>query len=142
MKPEDSLPSYKDFPKADPVQRLSAGIIDLVIVGVSGTTLSFLPFSSYYTNPLLLAYFLLRDSLPVLQGKSIGKTLIGLRVVREIDGSGITNDYGLGIVRNVLFMIPLAGFIDAFMIFSQAGQRFGDRWAKTIVIAEKKQGTT
>jgi uncharacterized RDD family membrane protein YckC len=127
-----------EFPKAEPMQRLAAGMIDLIFIGVAASFLSFVPYSNYFFNPLMIAYFLLRDTLPLLDGRSLGKTLIGLRVVRENDYSRITDDYGTGIIRNVLFFIPLAGIIDAFMIFSQERKRFGDRWAKTIVVADKK----
>jgi uncharacterized RDD family membrane protein YckC len=135
---QNPLPS--EFSKADPMQRLAAGIIDLIIIGMAASLLSFIPYSNYFFNPLMVAYFLLRDSLPFLEGRSIGKTLIGLRVVKETDYTRITDDYGLGIIRNVLFFIPLIGIIDAFMIFSQERKRFGDRWAKTIVVLDKKTG--
>jgi uncharacterized RDD family membrane protein YckC len=127
------------FTKAEPMQRLAAGIIDLIVIGVATSTASFIPFIYYFSNPLLIAYFLLRDTLPLLDGKSIGKNLIGLRVVREADLSKITDDYGLGIIRNVLFFVPIANIIDACMIFSKDRKRFGDRWAKTIVIVDENQ---
>jgi uncharacterized RDD family membrane protein YckC len=139
---DDQNPLFPQFAKADPIQRLAAGIIDLIVIGMAASLLSFIPYSNYFFNPLMIAYFLLRDSLPFLEGKSIGKTLIGLRVVREADNSKITDDYGLGIIRNVLFFIPLVGIIDAFMIFSQERKRFGDRWAKTIVVVDKKTGNS
>jgi uncharacterized RDD family membrane protein YckC len=127
------------FTKAEPMQRLAAGIIDLIVIGVATSTASFIPFIYYFSNPLLIAYFLLRDTLPLLDGKSIGKNLIGLRVVREADLSKITDDYGLGIIRKVLFFVPIANIIDACMIFSKDRKRFGDRWAKTIVIVDENQ---
>lgn len=124
--------------QADPMQRVAAGIIDLVAMSVAVSFTSFLPYSYYFSQSIVIAYFLLRDSLPFLDGKSIGKNLIGLRVVREADFSKTTEDYGTGIIRNVLFFIPVANIIDAFMIFSQERKRFGDRWAKTIVVVDKK----
>jgi uncharacterized RDD family membrane protein YckC len=136
MDNQGSVPSQ--FVKAEPMQRLAAGMIDLIFIGVAASFLSFVPYSNYFFNPLMIAYFLLRDTLPLLEGRSLGKTLIGLRVVRENDHSRITDDYGTGIIRNVLFFIPLAGIIDAFMIFSQERKRFGDRWAKTIVVMDRK----
>ena len=128
------------FTKAEPMQRLAAGIIDLIVVGVATSVTSYIPFIYYVSNPLIIAYFLLRDTLPLLDGKSIGKNIIGLRVVREADLSKITDDYGLGIIRNVLFFVPIANIIDACMIFSKDRKRFGDRWAKTIVVVDENQG--
>ena len=124
--------------KAEPMQRLAAGIIDLIIMSVAASLIGFLPYSSYFFNPLMIAYFLLRDTLPFFDGKSIGKNLIGIRVVREKDFTKITDDYATGIIRNVLFFLPIVNIIDAFMIFSQERKRFGDRWAKTIVVTDKK----
>jgi uncharacterized RDD family membrane protein YckC len=136
MQDPDPFPSQ--FIKAEPLQRLAAGAIDLVIVSVAASLVGSLPYSYYFFNPIMIAYFLLRDNLPVLDGKSIGKALIGIRVVREDGFSSITNDYGTGIIRNVLFFLPLVNVVEAFMIFSKDGKRFGDRWAKTIVVVDKK----
>jgi uncharacterized RDD family membrane protein YckC len=136
MENPDTIPPQ--FVKAEPMQRLAAGVIDLIVMSVAASIINFLPYSYYFYNPIMIAYFLLRDTLPFLDGKSIGKNLIGIRVVREEDFSKITDDYGTGIIRNVLFFLPLVNIIDAFMIFSKDRKRFGDRWAKTIVVMDNK----
>ncbi len=83
-----------------------------------------------------LAYGLTKDALPFLNGQSIGKKAMGLRVVNQTTGAPITNDYGAAIVRQVSLMIPIFGIIDALCVFSESRQRFGDRWAKTLVVRD------
>jgi uncharacterized RDD family membrane protein YckC len=131
--------SYSSVPvtreKASPITRFVAIFIDgllgyipvfvFAMVSASLATLGYLVF---------LAYYFTRDSLPFLNGQSIGKKLMGIKVVREDTGANIIGDYGAGIVRTVPQVIPLLNLVDALMIFRDTSKRFGDDWAKTIVV--------
>jgi uncharacterized RDD family membrane protein YckC len=123
--------------KAEPLPRIVAAFIDGIIISILSFMLYVFPYGDYIAYSIQLAYWLTRDALPFLKGKSIGKKLIGLRVVREKDLTPITDDYGASLVRMVPLFVPLFQIIDALMIFSQDRKRFGDRWAKTIVIIDK-----
>jgi uncharacterized RDD family membrane protein YckC len=112
---------------ATPGSRFVAFVID--------TVLCFAVMAVPYLGPIVgLVYGLVKDALPVLDGQSIGKRAMGIRAVREADGSPLTGDYVASIVRQVSLMIPVFGIIDAFMVFSVDAKRFGDRWARTIVV--------
>ena len=83
---------------------------------------------------IAIAYILTKDALPFLDGQSIGKKVMKIRVVLEDSGFHITNNYGAAVVRQASLMIPLFNLVDALMAFSSDRKRFGDHWAKTIVI--------
>jgi uncharacterized RDD family membrane protein YckC len=123
--------------RAEPMQRIAAALIDAFIISICSFILYIFPYGHYMAYTLQMVYWLTRDALPFLDGKSIGKKLIGLRVVRDHDFTPITDDYGASLIRMVTLFIPLFQIIDALMIFSQDRKRFGDRWAKTIVIIDK-----
>ncbi len=86
------------------------------------------------------AYFLTRDSLPFLQGQSIGKKAMRIKAV-TLDGQSLAGNWRAGIVRNVFMLIwP----VELFILWSRnekggAMRRLGDDYAKTkvIVVAEE-----
>ena len=75
-------------------------------------------------------YTLLSDGLE--GGQSIGKRLVGIRVVSMSTGAPCT--FGQSFVRNLLLMI--LGPIDWLFIFGERHQRLGDKAAGTIVILD------
>lgn len=77
--------------------------------------------------------FLLKDS---FNGYSPGKRLFGVRVVDSV--SRIPIGPRQSIRRNLLLWIPYIGFICAVLTMMR-GQRWGDKWANTMVIWEKHQ---
>jgi uncharacterized RDD family membrane protein YckC len=87
---------------------------------------------------IAIAYILTKDALPAtggfLGGQSIGKKLMGIKAIKEDTGASLVGDYGTAITRQVSLMIPLFGIVDALMVFSDDRKRFGDKWAKTIVV--------
>lgn len=117
-------------PMASAGQRFLAALID----GLLGGVLSLIPIVGWIGS---IAYALLKDSLPFLNGQSLGKKAMNIRVVKADTQQPITNDYGTNAIRAVSLMIPIFGIIDALMVFSESKQRFGDRWANTIVVKEK-----
>ena len=87
-------------------------------------------------------YSLCRDG---FGGRSLGKRLFGLMVVTIEEGKPCP--MGKSMLRNLLmvlialfhFLLPLIGFLGLLVepiaiITSPLGQRFGDRWAETLVI--------
>lgn len=115
---------------ATPLARLGAFLIDLVLQCVV------LPV------PLIgilasVVYGLVKDALPFFDGQSIGKRAMRIRAVRQDTGAKLTGDYATAIVRQVSLYIPLFDIVDALMVLSADGCRFGDRWAGTRVVQEK-----
>jgi uncharacterized RDD family membrane protein YckC len=85
---------------------------------------------------LSIAYFVALEV--AWRGQSVGKRLMGLRVIRATGGSvGFTE----AALRNVLRLIDwLPGFYlvgALFVFFSQRGQRIGDFAAGTLVVRER-----
>ncbi|MBN2432086.1 MAG: RDD family protein [Acidobacteria bacterium] len=106
---------------AEPLDRLWAYLIDAVIITI-GSILCILPG---------LAYALLRDAL--YDGRSIGKKMMGLRVVNSDTNTPCKTNESL--IRNISLMIPVFGVVDGVMVFiDEHHLRFGDKWAKTKVI--------
>ena len=127
-------------------RRFVAWLLDLSITG-----LAWIPFAQVesgdgvysiswkgidFVLPLLItvAYFVLLEG---LAGATIGKFVLGIRV-RALDGSRI----GLGpaLVRNLARIVDAFPYVIPYLvggiavIRSDTCQRFGDRWAKTVVI--------
>lgn len=115
---------------ASPWRRALAAVID----GVLGAVVLPVPIVGAL---VAVAYSLVKDALPFLDGQSIGKQAMGIRVVKEDSLQGISGEYRTAIVRQISLMIPLFGAVDALMVLSASRKRFGDRWAKTIVIVDQ-----
>jgi uncharacterized RDD family membrane protein YckC len=114
------------YPLASPTDRILAGLIDWLIIALLSAT--------GFGAILALAYLLTKESLPLFDGQSIGKRLFGIKTVDSDSYLSIKNQYEKSLIRNITLLIPVFQFIDAFMIFSSDRKRFGDQWAKTIVI--------
>lgn len=96
--------------------------------------MSFIPIAGWIAS---VAYFLTRDSLPFLDGQSVGKKAMGLRAVTE-DGQPLTNNWGPSVIRNIVLYIPLFILVEIVILFTnEKGLRLGDQWAKTKVISVK-----
>ena len=116
------------FPLATPLERILAAVIDWLIIGLLSAT--------GFGAILGIAYLLTKESLPIFDGQSIGKKLIRIKVVDNETYLPIKNMYEKSLIRNITLLIPIFQFIEAFMIFSSDRKRFGDQWAKTIVIKD------
>lgn len=83
---------------------------------------------SVYTYLLVPFLFILKDG---FAGRSPGKLLMGLQVVDKtsLDPIGV----GRSIKRNLMLMIPYVGVIGG-AITMMGGQRWGERWANTMVM--------
>ena len=83
-----------------------------------------------------LVYLLIMDALPFLNGQSLGKRLMKIRVVDAESEKPITEDYSKAALRSIPFIIPIFFIVDGLMVLSDDRKRFGDKWAKTKVIKE------
>lgn len=83
---------------------------------------------------ITIAYFVLLEG---LAGATIGKFVLGIRV-RAPDGSRI--GLGQALVRNLARVVDALPYVIPYLvggiavIRSDTCQRFGDRWAKTVVV--------
>jgi uncharacterized RDD family membrane protein YckC len=123
---ESRFPSPANEP-ASAGQRFLACLLDGIIAGVP----AFIPVVGWIWAIL---YIWTKDALPFLGGQSVGKRVLGLRVINLESGKPIKGDFGAAIVRQLSLFIPFFGFVDACMVFSSDGRRFGDKWAKTLVV--------
>jgi hypothetical protein len=144
--------------KADYLDRVVARAIDFIIVVA---LLEIIPKLGFFAG---LAYLLIADGL--FEGRSIGKRLIGIRVVfynsmEMVAACGFKESifrnlpFAVGyLLFGILKGIPLIGWILSFAIIivipvfeflvmtgSEFGMRFGDEVARTRVVEDKQGGT-
>jgi uncharacterized RDD family membrane protein YckC len=108
-------------------------VLSLILASVSdtlGAMSMLLSFAAMGISIIaMVGYFLLRDGLG--SGRSIGKKLMGLKVVKN----GQKCSYVDSAKRNITLMIPILGFVEMIMPFIDAeGLRFGDKFANTKVV--------
>ena len=121
--------------KADKWKRLAAIIIDGLIAYIPMVLFSVFGLYKLWSLAYLvaLAYYLLRDAL--LDGRSIRKKVLKLKVVKTADGGSIAGDFGKSAVRNVSLAIPILNIVDAIFVLTDK-DRLGDGWAGTMVVEE------
>jgi len=125
-------------------ERFLARFIDrlLAIIVAAGLFFVFNSFKSPAIVSIILpilipfSYLFFKDSLPFLNGQSIGKKLMGIRAIDFSTGEALTGKYGKTFLREIVQWIPLLNLVDALMIFGDERQRLGDRMATTQVIKE------
>ncbi len=110
-------------------RRLGAWLIDLLIVAGIGTLFHFVGWLA------TAAYWLCRDGL--FEGQSIGKRLLGLKVV--VEPSGARCAWKASVIRNLLWAIPVVNFLMGltglyYLFTDPAGRHWGDRLAETRVV--------
>ena len=127
-----SIALASPYPKADMRKRFFAAMVDGTLVGMA---------LIFYRNSQLpaylvaaAAYLLLRDA---AGGRSVGKFLCGLVVINLATGRPCS--WGPCVARNVLFVLPGANVVAAFLeastiVRDSQGQRLGDRFALTQVV--------
>ncbi|MFD2934441.1 RDD family protein [Spirosoma flavum] len=125
--------------KATPLQRFIAAFIDGIIGNVAVWLLMIVSYQLVTVGYVIaIGYLLTKDALPAvgefLGGQSIGKKLMGIKVIKEDTGESLLGDYGTAITRQVSLLIPFFNIVDVLMVFSADSKRFGDKWAKTIVV--------
>ena len=123
---------------ASRLQRLAAQFLDGLVAGAPALAAFLFMFLLPRAGIAMLLvatlfgvlYTLLADGLE--GGQSIGKRMLGLRVISMATGAPCT--FGQSFLRNLLLMI--LGPIDWIFIFGERHQRLGDKAAGTIVIID------
>jgi hypothetical protein len=152
MELPESSEKQEELTKAGLLNRIIAKTIDFIIVGA---LFEIIPKIGYLAGVI---YLLIADGL--FDGRSIGKKLIGLRVILYTHGNSVCG-FKESIIRNFPFVggyilfgilkgIPLIGWIlsiivpvaillfeSLIMVGSEDGMRMGDEFAKTRVVEEK-----
>lgn len=130
----DNKAAKEAFRLAHPGKRFQGQFIDGIIAYSLGIAAfysvdSFIDrdFSVLIGGVIGVLYFLLSDALP--NGQSVGKKLLGIRVVDKEFHDSCTISQSL--LRNITF--PL-GIFDWFFIFFGSHRRLGDFFAHTIVV--------
>jgi len=124
--------------------RLVARMIDGVISGVAGA-LIWISFRDSSSSGSLLAFYvtvlgisLLNDvALTAIKGGTVGKLLLGTRVVRVEDWKPVSAGAAgrRWAAMMVLNFIPFLGIVDSLFIFSGTiRQTLHDRFAETVVV--------
>ena len=129
-----------EFHKASAGARLVAMIVDITVAYAPPLLLGYLMGLKALQAGMMLSlvYTLTKDAIPGLNGQSIGKRAVHIRVVDIETGKPITNDYGTSAIRVISMMLPFYNLVDALMVLiDKDGRRYGDKWAKTIVVNEK-----
>ena len=83
---------------------------------------------------LAMAYYALMEG---YRGQTVGKMLLGIRVVRE-DGGGVPG-FKAALIRSLLRVVDgLFGYLVGFVavVASEKNQRLGDMAARTLVVRE------
>lgn len=113
--------------------RIGAFLIDVaVMIG-----LSLVPRVGWLLSS---AYLVLRDSLPFLDGQSIGKKALKTRAVTD-SGKSLSGNFSEGLIRNIVLLIPFFSLVELIVLCTKNGKpdglrRLGDQWAKTRVITQ------
>ena len=84
-------------------------------------------------------YLLTKDSLGILNGQSIGKKIMKLRVVNRRDRT-LSGNYKAGLLRNLSWLMAPIEFAVLYVREDEPtkGKRLGDDWAQTRVVSEEK----
>ena len=123
-------PNQQEYPTASDGNRILAYIIDALITGA----FSIVPIVGWIVG---LAYMLMRDALPFLDGQSIGKKAMGIRAVTS-DGQSLNGNYGPALIRNIVLFIPFFPLVELIVMLTNPNKlRLGDQWAKTKVVSVK-----
>lgn len=117
-------------------QRIGAALIDSLIamaLNIAGGQVA-----GMVGYALWLGYMLSRDSLPFLDGQSIGKKALKLRAVTE-DGKSLSGNWNAGLLRNVSMAVPFLPLVELIIMIVNKDKpggirRLGDQWAKTKVV--------
>ncbi len=89
-----------------------------------------------------LAYFVTRDSLPFLDGQSVGKKAMKLKAT-TLEEASLAGNWSAALIRNGILLIPFFALVELYILLTRengpdSGRRLGDEWAKTKVIVEVK----
>ncbi len=130
--PDTQTDDIRAGTKKVPNKRVCAFLIDIFIINLAYSVLiaviAGVPDFALYL--LLIAYLLVKDAL--VHGQSIGKYVVGLRVV---DMEGQPCDFSKSGLRNLIFIVPVLSEIVEYIVMQRSSEarRLGDRMAGTKV---------
>jgi len=129
-------PAAATGPEADLGKRIAAAFIDFLVAMALAWAAGML--MSRLSYPVWIAYMLTRDSLPFLDGQSIGKKALNLRAVSE-SGKSLSGDWNAGLIRNIPMAIPFGALVELIVMLVNKDKpgglrRLGDQWGKTKVV--------
>jgi uncharacterized RDD family membrane protein YckC len=120
--------------------RILAAMIDVALaIGLHISALWILPgFAERIAWLVGIGYLVTRDSLPFLEGQSVGKKAMKLRVM-SMEGKPITGNWEAALIRNAILLIPVFPLIELIVLLTREGKpdqgrRLGDEWSKTKVV--------
>lgn len=121
--------------------RAVAVIIDLAVAFGLAIALVALLHASRLGMLVGVAYMLTRDSIPFLNGQSIGKRVMKIKTV-DLAGNSLAGNWKTGVIRNISLVIPFVPIVELFVLLTREdspnrGRRLGDEWAKTKVIVHE-----
>jgi uncharacterized RDD family membrane protein YckC len=124
--------------------RFLAGLVDLLVVAAALVAIYLLlqSWAAGVLAPLVaIGYWLTRDCLPILGGRSIGKRVIGLQVFTTDDES-LAGNWQAGVLRNVALLVPPFVLVEIYVLLVREDQprrgiRLGDEWARTKVVIQR-----
>ena len=120
--------------------RVLGGVVDILVAGGIklglGGILAAFPVN--IGTLAAMAYLLTKDSLPFLNGQSIGKRAMKIQAV-TMDGKSLSGNWQPGVIRNVSLVIPLVLLVELMVLLTRRDNpgpllRLGDEWGKTKVI--------
>jgi uncharacterized RDD family membrane protein YckC len=114
------------FPRASFWERLGAGFLDLVLVGIVSSFVGGMPWALI----IALAYF---SGMWAWKGTTVGGIVLGLKVVR-LDGQSVTFPVALvrGLAAGFSIVVLFLGFI--WIAWDREKQGWHDRIAGTVVL--------
>ena len=118
----------KDFKRPSLKERFLAFLIDMVVV----LALCLIPKVGWIFG---LIYFLGRDAMPSLKGRSIGKKVLKIRILTTGTHETLDINPDKSVTRGLILLIPVVNIIDIYMLLT-TGRRLADRWTETEVIKE------
>ncbi len=124
--------------------RIFAFVIDFIIVSLTTLIIYSVQSFSVIFLFLALAFFLLYSLLFELlnNGKSLGKMILGLKVMKTEGTQAIVGDYLARWIFRSLELYMTAGLFAAIMVsLSDKNQRLGDLVANTVVVKERPSFT-
>lgn len=126
--------------EADLGKRIVAALIDALVATAVAIAVGLVVSRLYF--PSWAAYMLTRDSLPFLNGQSIGKKVMRTQAVSKT-GKSLSGDWNSGLIRNVSMVIPFGALVELIIMVVNRDKpgglrRLGDQWGKTKVLLVSK----
>jgi len=80
-----------------------------------------------------IGYFLLKDTIPFLNGQSLGKSFFSILLIRKHSGKPLTRNYWVAAKRNFVLLIPGLNLFDMYF-YIKHGERWADVKYRTITV--------